>query len=128
VAQLYPQSLRSLYVVSYDSQGYGGGILTLTLPGGTGPCIYSIQELDGPIQSQVKVKVKSQSHVTADGQSISMSWCLVHLALTGFHPKIFNWTSGGLQVQVTLRLTVNRPVCLGVRHPFRTRDQFLYLT
>jgi hypothetical protein len=44
VAQLYPRALGSLYVVSYDSQGYGGGILTLALPGGTGPCVYSLQE------------------------------------------------------------------------------------
>jgi hypothetical protein len=28
VAQLYPRALGSLYVVSYDSQGYSGGILT----------------------------------------------------------------------------------------------------
>jgi hypothetical protein len=35
MAQLYPRALGSLYVVSYDSQGYGGGILTLPLPGGT---------------------------------------------------------------------------------------------
>jgi hypothetical protein len=28
VAQLYPQALGSLYVASYDSQGYGGGIRT----------------------------------------------------------------------------------------------------
>jgi hypothetical protein len=28
VAQLHPQAQGSLYVVSYDSQGYGGGILT----------------------------------------------------------------------------------------------------
>jgi hypothetical protein len=27
VAQLYPQALDSLYVVFYDWQGYGGGIL-----------------------------------------------------------------------------------------------------
>jgi hypothetical protein len=26
VAQLYPQALGSLFVTSYDSQGYGGGI------------------------------------------------------------------------------------------------------
>jgi hypothetical protein len=44
VAQLYPWALGSLYIVSYDSQGYSGGILTLPLPGGTGPCIYSLQE------------------------------------------------------------------------------------
>jgi hypothetical protein len=51
MAQLYPRALGSLSVVSYDSQGYGGGILTLPLPGGTGPCIYSLQEYDGPVQS-----------------------------------------------------------------------------
>jgi hypothetical protein len=28
VAKLYPRALGSLYVASYDSQGYGGGILT----------------------------------------------------------------------------------------------------
>jgi hypothetical protein len=28
VAQLYPQALGSLFVVSYDSQGYGGGSRT----------------------------------------------------------------------------------------------------
>jgi hypothetical protein len=27
VAQLYPQALGSLFIASYDSQGYGGGIL-----------------------------------------------------------------------------------------------------
>jgi hypothetical protein len=44
VAQLCPLALGSLYVASCDSQGYGGGILTLPLPGGTGSCIYSLQE------------------------------------------------------------------------------------
>jgi hypothetical protein len=29
VAKLYPRALGSLFVASYDSQGYGGGILTL---------------------------------------------------------------------------------------------------
>jgi hypothetical protein len=28
VAQLYPQALGSLFIASYDSQGYGGGIIT----------------------------------------------------------------------------------------------------
>jgi hypothetical protein len=31
VAQLYPQALGSLFVASYDSQGYGGGIRTLVI-------------------------------------------------------------------------------------------------
>jgi hypothetical protein len=29
VAQLYPQALASLFVASYDSQGYGGSIQNL---------------------------------------------------------------------------------------------------
>jgi hypothetical protein len=45
VAQLYPWALGSLYVVFYDSQGYGGGILTLPLLGGKGACIYSLQPI-----------------------------------------------------------------------------------
>jgi hypothetical protein len=28
LSKLYPQELRSLFVAFYDSQGYGGGILT----------------------------------------------------------------------------------------------------
>jgi hypothetical protein len=40
------------------------------------------------------VKVKSQNHVTTDGQSISMSWCLVHSVLKGSFGMNFNPTSG----------------------------------
>jgi hypothetical protein len=40
VAQLYPRALGSLYIVSYDSQGYSGGILSLPQPEGPGPRIY----------------------------------------------------------------------------------------
>jgi hypothetical protein len=36
VAQLRRRTLGSLYVVSYDLQGYGGGILTFPQPGGPG--------------------------------------------------------------------------------------------
>jgi hypothetical protein len=36
VAQLYPQALDSLFVASYDSQGYGGGIRTRLHVGLTG--------------------------------------------------------------------------------------------
>jgi hypothetical protein len=51
---------------------------------------------------QSKVKVKSQSHVTTDGQSVSMSWCLVHSAL--------------FQVKVTLQLRVSQSLCQGIEH------------
>jgi hypothetical protein len=58
VAQLYPWALSSLYVASYNSQGYGGGILTLPQPGGLGPSIYIPQEQDVPVQS-LKSNVKA---------------------------------------------------------------------
>jgi hypothetical protein len=47
VAQLYPRVLGSLYVVSYDPQGYGGGILRLPNLEGQVPIyiyIYILQE------------------------------------------------------------------------------------
>jgi hypothetical protein len=31
-----------------------------------------------PVSAKSDSKKSSQSHVTADGQSVSMSWCLVH--------------------------------------------------
>jgi hypothetical protein len=35
MAQLHPLALGSLFVASYDSQGYGGGIVTRLYPGWT---------------------------------------------------------------------------------------------
>jgi hypothetical protein len=49
------------------------------------PRIYVLQEQDGPVQSQSQ----SQSHIMTDDQSISMSRCLVHSAVKGFHPNGF---------------------------------------
>jgi hypothetical protein len=51
VAQLYPWALGSFYAASYDSQGYGGGILTRPHTG---------------------QDTKSQSHFTADSQSVCL--------------------------------------------------------
>jgi hypothetical protein len=53
-AQLYPQALGFLSVASYDWQGYGGGIRTR-------------------IQADDLIGLKSQSYVTTDGQSASLS-------------------------------------------------------
>jgi hypothetical protein len=61
VTQLCPRALGSLYVASYDLQCYGGGILTLPLPGGPGPRIYIYISLrNRMVESKVKFKVKSQ--------------------------------------------------------------------
>jgi hypothetical protein len=40
-AQLYPQTLGSLFVASYDSQSYGGGILTCLHTGHSDNIVYS---------------------------------------------------------------------------------------
>jgi hypothetical protein len=69
---------RLLRLAPYHSQGYGGGIITL-------PVYISFRNR----MVQSKVKVKSRSHITTEGQSINMSWCLVHSALKGFHPNEF---------------------------------------
>jgi hypothetical protein len=55
MAQLYPQAMGSLFVASYDSQGYGGGIRTRRHTG--------------------LLLVSGQSHVTTDGQSAGQTSC-----------------------------------------------------
>jgi hypothetical protein len=55
VAQLYPQALGSLFVASNDSQDYGGGI---------GPRLHT----------EIYSSDESESYVTTDGQSASLSW------------------------------------------------------
>jgi hypothetical protein len=52
VSQLYPRALDSLFLASYDSEGYGGGILT---------------------------RIQSQSHVTTEGQYVLVSGPLWNL-------------------------------------------------
>jgi hypothetical protein len=69
-----PRAMGSLYVVSYDSRGYGGGILTLPLPGGIGSSIYSLQEWDVPDQSQFNVKVKVTLRSTASQSVCPGGW------------------------------------------------------
>jgi hypothetical protein len=47
-----------------------------------------------------------------------------HRLSTEDHANIYATT---VKVTVTLRLTIGRTVCLGVRRPSGTRDQFFYL-
>jgi hypothetical protein len=48
----------------------------------------------GMFSFEVPGPVKSQSHVMTDGQSISMSWWLVHSSLKSSIRMNFNPTSG----------------------------------
>jgi hypothetical protein len=87
LSHLRPQPWRARFpCIGYIPQEQGGLVipqgtgfplshllrLALPQPGGPGPPIYILQEQDGPVQSQ--------SHVRTDGQSLSMSCCLVHAA------------------------------------------------
>jgi hypothetical protein len=71
-----PRALGSLYVASCDSQGYGGGIITLS-------------NLEAQVPQEQASPVQSQSHVTTDVQSLSVSWSQVHAPLEGLHPNEF---------------------------------------
>jgi hypothetical protein len=57
VAQLYPWALGSLYVTSYDSKVYGGGILTLPNLEGLVP-IYIYPPAKGLSRPKSKSKAK----------------------------------------------------------------------
>jgi hypothetical protein len=64
--------LGPLFVTSYDSQGYGGGILTCPHMSLTSDCLVQLGT--------------AQSNVTTDGQSVNMSWCQ---APSGSHDHLF---------------------------------------
>jgi hypothetical protein len=67
--------------------------------------------------------------------SAARSWTRIGFQLptsmSGCHYSTWlpSWTNSNEaeEVQVKLRPTISRTVCLGVRHPSRTRDQFFFL-
>jgi hypothetical protein len=70
VAQLYPRALCSILVTFYDSQGYGGLIVTRLYPGHVGLILARLHTGGGGTETD-----QSQSHITTDNQSASPSWC-----------------------------------------------------
>jgi hypothetical protein len=58
VARLYPQLLGSIFVVPYDSQGYGGGIR---------PCLHTGHAL-------LIYESESESYVTTDGRTLFFNY------------------------------------------------------
>jgi hypothetical protein len=77
-----PRSLGSLYIVSFDLPlTTCRAVMEVSNLPPTWRAIYIPQELVGQVQSQ--------SHVMTNGQSISMSWSLVHTALGMLHPNEF---------------------------------------
>jgi hypothetical protein len=72
--QLYPRALGSLYVVSYDSQGYGGGILTLPLPEGQVPLYIAFR--NRMVQSKAKsIASTCRLVLLRDGPNSGHSFC-----------------------------------------------------
>jgi hypothetical protein len=69
VAQLYPQALGSLFVVSYDSHGYGGGIPT-RLHTGLNP------HSTGMWSSLCSIQVDPIANTATNSFSIVMNGCL----------------------------------------------------
>jgi hypothetical protein len=130
VAQLYPRALGSLYVISYDSQDYGGGILTLPQSGGPDLSTYIFR--NRTVQSKVKVTIRptvsrSRSYFTADSQSVCLGGTCVQMLLpVGMLLSESCGLALGAEVEVTLRLTISHSVCLGVRHPFGTMTRFYF--
>jgi hypothetical protein len=70
VGQLYPQALGSLFVASYDSQSYGGGIRPRLHTG-----FSSLAESE------------SYMCITTDGQPASLSWNKAHI--WGLRPDLY---------------------------------------
>jgi hypothetical protein len=66
VAQLYPRAVGSPFAASYDSKGYGGGILT------------GVHRGPRDLQSRVTLRLTV-------GQSVSMSWCRTNSELVTRH-------------------------------------------
>jgi hypothetical protein len=52
VAQIYPQELGSLFIASYDSQGYGGGIRTRLNTGFFKGCFFRVLYINAVRTSQ----------------------------------------------------------------------------
>jgi hypothetical protein len=129
VAQLYPWSLGSLYVVSYDSQGYGGGILTCLHTGWYHTCnrsksklLYNWQSVSQYILvSSTLVGLATRYYFLSECSCLKLAVLYLWRALSDERTDL----SFVVEVEVTLRLTVSQSVCLGIEHPCGTCDQIL---
>jgi hypothetical protein len=80
---------------------------------------YFIKENWSESSNTPSLQSSSQSQNTTDNQSASPSWCQAPI----WDPRPIFLS----EVEVNLRPTVSRSVCLGVRHPSGACDQFFFL-
>jgi hypothetical protein len=73
------------------------------------------------------MKKKNIYQINAVLPSLTRGWVCTFQLLMGFASGVFlgSESRGTIEVEVTLRLTVSQPVCLGVGHPFGAHDEIL---
>jgi hypothetical protein len=127
VAQLYLWALGSILVASYDSRGYVGGIPSRIhtgepQPGGPGPRIYIPQEQGGPV-----TPLGTRFPFCCLLRLAGLRWRYSNLLPHGCFEENHEIVTNEVEVEVTLRPTVSRPVYLGVRRPSGTCGQIFFL-
>jgi hypothetical protein len=112
LAQLYPWALDSIFVASYDLQGYGGGILTPSTRA------WLLLEVEVNVQPSVdQSALVSGSHLEPMARFLFSVWWL-WVAWYGAPSLMKGWFCNWL---IQLRLGLARAITLGCK-PLKTHD------
>jgi hypothetical protein len=86
MAQLYPQALRSLFVASYDSQSYGGGIRTCPHTGySAGRVIYlRIRPIENTASNSISIVARGPRPSNSSSTLAYLRSCCLAVAVVSF--------------------------------------------